>query len=139
MKIKHDFITNSSSTSYVISASVEFEINGIKKEIIKYLTDCTTIDCIKTIEGELQYSEEFKDKEIRLEYNQEVWDYVGDGWGDDENVPGDYEFSGGGWRFKGNSDELERIMNKQATLFYNNEKIEIPIDWVIETLNLENR
>ena len=129
MKVKSDFVTNSSSCSYIIYSEASFILNDIKEVIYKRAEDVTTLDMIKMIEGELQYDEYYKNikQPLKIQYKQEVEDFFGDGWDG-----GDYYPFGKGWRFIGNSKILQKIMNKENEIIFDDDKIIFPFDWVLE-------
>ena len=54
MKIKTDFVTNSSSTSYIIEARASFTIDGKTEVVSKRNQDVINLDMVKMIEGALQ-------------------------------------------------------------------------------------
>ncbi len=129
MRIKMDFVTNSSSTSYMISATAKFIIDEKEMRISRLLYDSYSIDCIKIIENELKYNPDFKNlpDNLVIDYEQIVEDVIGDGWDD-----GDYNFSGNGHIFGGDSELLEKIMTKKEKLVYKNGELNFPKEWVSE-------
>lgn len=128
MKIKTDFVTNSSSTSYIIEVVAEYKKqDGETKKIHKYLQDVTTLDCVKSIEGILQYIEKLEGI-VDITYTQTVFDVLGDGWNGE-----DYNFNNGeGWRFLGDSDILSKVMIKHLNLTFVNDKLLFPEKWATE-------
>lgn len=128
MKIKNDFVTNSSSCSYVIKATANFLINN-RSVILGYEEeDVTTYDIITKLEDDLKdilLKEKSKPDTISIIYNQKVSEYFGDGWcGDPMGV---------GYIFLGDPGFLKLIMNKEnkEISFYNN-KIIFPEIWIVE-------
>ena len=128
MKFRQDFVTNSSSTCWVLFGKATFEHNGEQHEIEKYVDNCSTVDMVKMIEGEIQHVKQIISNNLKITFNQEVYDMPGDGWDG-----GDYTFAGPGWRFFGRSDIAEATMTKEnVELTYCNGKITFPVEWIHE-------
>jgi hypothetical protein len=128
MRIKSDFVTNSSSTSYIIEGKFSCRIKKKRITKEKHMYDATTLDMIKLIEGILQYDPDFKEisnKEIIINYQQNVWEIFGDGWDG-----GDYNFSGYGYRFFGRTKILKDVMTKNKILKFKNGKLNFPKEWI---------
>jgi len=106
MKIKADFVTNSSTASYIVSISAKV----VDKDImisIGNLRDLCMIDLVGMIEARLRL-ENVGDCEIIL--NEEVDDLPADGWG------GDYYFAGNGGSFYGDEGLAKEILTKKDVI-----------------------
>ena len=129
MKIKLDFVTNSSSTSYIILSKASYTKNGKETIHEKLGFDLTTLEMIKIIEGMLQYDSNLNkiNERVKIHYTQIVDEIIGDGWNG-----GDYNFCGKGYIFFGKSDILNDVMTKDKTLTYTNKQLSFPKKWVKE-------
>ena len=130
MKIKFDFVTNSSSASYIIVAKASFTIDGKTEVVTKRNQDVINLDMVKMIEGALQTNPILKtmsNESIEIHYTQTVDEIFGDGWDG-----GDYQFSGGGYVCFGRSDILEEIMTKDEKLIFTDERLSFPEEWISE-------
>ena len=121
MKVKNDFVTNSSSTSWILCGEAKIILDGREVILTKQGQDATTLDMIKMLEGKLQYILKIQDP-IDIIYSQGIDELIGDGWDD-----GDYTFAGDGYIFFGQSKIIEKVMNKtNIKLSYDGRQIEIP-------------
>jgi len=127
MKVKSDFVTNSSSCSYIInlSATIMDEDENFTR-FDKQLRDVTTLDCMKIIEGHLQYIYKLKGKH-KVNFYLFLEDIYGDGWDG-----GDYTFAGEGYRFLGRSDLLKSVMPRSGTLIFQDGQLIFPEEWATE-------
>lgn len=129
MKIKTDFVTNSSSTSYVIWGKIKYEINDLEWSLEVSHENATTVDIIKLFEGILEHQVKIPiNHELKITLSQGIDDIMGDGWDG-----GDYQVAGSGCKVFGRSDILKEIMTKNdVELNYFNGRINFPSEWITE-------
>jgi hypothetical protein len=85
------------------------------------------MDMLTLIENELKYTYSVN-KPINILYSQNIEEAFGDGWDG-----GDYQFAGKGWIFCGQTNILEKVMNKDPhRIRFDGHNIKIPKQWIRE-------
>ena len=131
MRIKSDFVTNSSSTSYILATEATYVKDGEEKKIYNDLNGSVPITyyALKILEAELQIRFSKDIEKIDIIYEQYVDYFSGDGWDG-----GDYNFAGPGYRFFGDREIAKKVLNKKdiKLIFENGVLSGYPEDWKYE-------